>query len=197
MTKQSVYQFKITLLGIKPSIWRRIQVPSSYSFWDLHVAIQNAMGWLDCHLHEFTVRNPISGEEESIGIPENEDSYDSSLPGWKLKIKRYVGINSKMRYIYDFGDHWEHEIKFEGEHLRLKEIEYPICLGGKRACPPEDVGGVFGYEHLLEVMNDPNDEEYKNMLTWIGDSFDAEEFDATQVLFHDPAEHRESRLMEL
>ena len=190
MTKKTVYQFKITLLDIKPSIWRQIQVPKSYSFRDLHLAIQDAMGWMDSHLHEFLVKSPVTSEMESIGVPE-EDGFDNSLlSGSKIKIKKYLPSNSKMRYIYDFGDDWEHELKFEGEYPQLESIEYPLCLAGKRACPPEDIGGVSGYEHFLEAINNPNHEEHQELLDWVGGYFNAEDFDPTQVLFHDPEEYQ-------
>ena len=190
MTKKTVYQFKITLLDIKPSIWRQIQVPKSYSFRDLHLAIQDAMGWMDSHLHEFLVKSPVTSEMESIGVPE-EDGFDNSLlSGSKIKIKKYLPSNPKMRYIYDFGDDWEHELKFEGEYPQLESIEYPLCLAGKRACPPEDIGGVSGYEHFLEAINNPNHEEHQELLDWVGGYFNAEDFDPTQVLFHDPEEYQ-------
>lgn len=197
MKEKSVYQFKIILLGIKLLIWRRIQVPSTYNFWDLHVAIQNAMGWYDCHLHEFVVKDLVYGEEESIGIPQNEDPDDSMLPGWKIKIQKYVSINPKMRYIYDFGDNWEHEIKFEGEYPKLEGIKYPICLDGKRACPPEDIGGTFGYEDFIEARQNPNTKESQDIINRVVDSFDTEHFDPTEVLFYNPTEHRKNRLIEI
>ncbi len=86
---EKVYQFKIILQGIKPPIWRRIQVPENYTFWDLHVAIQDARGWTDTHLHNFVIKNPLTGRREEIGIPD-DDFHDMRIsPGWKKKIANY------------------------------------------------------------------------------------------------------------
>jgi len=115
MKKQfdQVYQFKITLKDIKPPVWRRIQVPASYSFWDLHVAIQDAMGWTDSHLHEFRIANPKTRRKVNIGIPD-EDSGSKVSPGWKKNIAAFfTPENSKAEYTYDFGDNWRHEVDLE------------------------------------------------------------------------------------
>jgi hypothetical protein len=197
MSTQTVYKFKITLTGIKPTIWRHLVVPSNYSFWDLHVAIQNAMGWMDYHLHEFTVINPDSGRQELIGVP-NDDTYgDQVLASWKKKLKKYIGVNNKMQYIYDFGDHWVHEIKFEGVHEEIQGMKYPICTAGARACPPEDIGGIFGYEEFLEAINNPKDERYEEMLELVGGVFDPEAFDPTQVIWSDPEQQKIDKLIEV
>ena len=101
-----VYQFKITLDGIRPPIWRRIQVPETYTFWDLHVAIQDAMGWLDYHIHEFEILNPINGLKVTLGLPDDEFP-KRNLRGWAQKISNYFSLeNPSADYIYDFGDYW-------------------------------------------------------------------------------------------
>lgn len=185
---QSVYQFKITLDGIKPKIWRRIQVPEAYTFWDLHVAIQDAMGWEGYHLHEFEVFNPKIGERDRIGIPFDDDSGDvKTLPGWKTLISSYFSqSNKRATYEYDFGDSWEHEILFEKALPIESTVKYPRCLDGERSCPPEDCGGVWGYEELLEIMKDPNHEEHKERMECVGGHFDPEHFKPDLVQFHDP-----------
>ena len=101
----NIYQFKITLKEIKPKIWRRIQVTENYTFWDLHVAIQDAMGWQDCHLHQFEIINPKTGERELIGIPEEEGFNDTdTVSEKKAKIAKYfLSIKDKANYEYDFG----------------------------------------------------------------------------------------------
>ncbi len=139
-----VYQFKIALWGIKPPIWRRIQVPETYTFWDLHVAIQDVMGWADYHLHLFEVVDPSTGIKIEIGIPEKEfGEYGETRPGWKEKIADWFTMeNRKADYTYDFGDNWEHKIELEKVLLREEGIKYPICIKGRRACPPEDCGGL-------------------------------------------------------
>ena len=149
---KQIYQFKVTLKGIKPSIWRKIQVPETYTFWDLHVAIQDVMGWQDYHLHEFEVIKPSSGRKVMIGFPDEEFGRDV-LPGWKQKIADYFSIeNPSAEYIYDFGDNWRHEIRLEKILPREKGVKYPLCIDGKRACPPEDCGGTSGYENFLKIL---------------------------------------------
>lgn len=192
MKKQyhQVYQFKITLEEIDPPIWRRIQVPETYSFWDLHVAIQDSMGWTDSHLHQFEIKNPVTGAEVEISIPD-EEWEDESLAGWEVKIADYFSMkNPQALYIYDFGDNWEHTIKLEKILPRDEKVEYPICLEGERACPPEDCGGVWGYVDLLETISDPDNEEYEDTIEWLGDDFDPEYFDPVDVYFDDPDERR-------
>ena len=188
---EKVYQFKITLRDIKPPIWRRIQVPENYSFWDLHVAIQDSMGWLDYHLHEFEVIDPAKGTKVEIGLPIDDDldMEREVIPGWEVKITDYFTIENRTAdYEYDFGDGWEHVIELEKILPRKKDINYPICTGGKRSCPPEDVGGVGGYEDFLKIINDPTHEEYEEMLQWAGGSFDPEHFDPEEVSFDDSQE---------
>jgi len=112
-----VYQFKITLKGIKPPIWRRIQVPETYTFWDLHVAIQDAMGWIDYHLHEFELENPSTGLTVNIGSP-NEDFGEEVLPDGGQKIADYFSMENRAAdYVYDFGDNWEHKIQLKIQEL--------------------------------------------------------------------------------
>lgn len=184
-----VYQFKIVMKEITPIIWRRIIVPETYNFWDLHVAIQDAMGWQDYHLHLFRIRRKHSHRVTEIGIPD-EDRFEGEpeiLPGWEIPILEYfydVGITSD--YIYDFGDHWEHEIVLEGILIREKGVKYPKCLDGARACPPEDCGGVPGYYHFLEVISDPDNEEYDELITWVGGAYDPNKFDPANIKFDNP-----------
>ncbi|MCX6664703.1 MAG: plasmid pRiA4b ORF-3 family protein [Euryarchaeota archaeon] len=186
---KNVYQFKISLQETKPLIWRRIQVPEKYTFWDLHVAIQDAMGWNDYHLHEFNIKKPGLSNEVSIGIPE-EDLDTEFLPGWKHKIADYFSMdNQTAEYIYDFGDDWAHTIKLEKIFPLEKKVKYPLCIKGKRACPPEDVGGVYGYEEFLRIMQNPKHKEHKSMLNWIGGKFDPEKFDVNKIHFDNPDRH--------
>ncbi|MBP1696908.1 MAG: plasmid pRiA4b family protein [Deltaproteobacteria bacterium] len=185
-----VFQFKITLKGIRPPIWRRIQIPETYTFWDLHVAIQDAMGWFDSHLHRFEILNPSTGMEEEIGIPDEEFEWDTvTLPGWKQKMADYFSMNNtKSEYVYDFGDNWEHTVKLEKILPRQEGIPYPKCTDGKRACPPEDCGGSWGYEDFLKAITNPKHREHKEMLDWVGGSFDPEHFDIKEVVFENPAQ---------
>ncbi len=185
-----VYQFKITLQCIKPPIWRRIQVPKTYTFWDLHIAIQDAMGWSDSHLHEFRILNPSTGLEVNIGLPDEELDKEI-LTDWNQKIADYFTMeNPSADYIYDFGDNWEHKIKLERILPREQNVNYPVCIKGKGACPPEDCGGIYGYYNLLEIISDPENEEYEELMEWVGGKFDPEHFDVKEVSFDDPDKRR-------
>ena len=185
----TAHRFHIELEGIDPPVWRRIRVPSSYSFWDLHVAIQDAMGWLDCHLHLFQVRNPETGELESIGIPDDDAYLDepSCLAGWDVPITRYfVKEDDAASYEYDFGDDWRHTVALEGVDTIRKGERRLACLGGERRCPPEDCGGIHGYAELLEVIGDVTHPEHDAMLEWLGGAYDPEVFSPSDVKFDNP-----------
>lgn len=183
------YQFKVTLKGIEPPIWRRIVVPATYHFWELHVAIQDAMGWLDCHLHAFRLRNPDTDTIEEIGIPDDAPFEDDRpcLPGWEVPIAAYFrNPGDRSVYIYDFGDGWEHDLLLEEIIARQPKKKYPRCLDGARACPPEDCGGIRGYEDLMQILSDSSHEEYESTLQWLGGRYDPEAFDPKKVRFDDP-----------
>jgi len=190
---KQVFQFKVSLLGIRPEIWRRIQVPETYSFWDLHVAIQDAMGWMDYHLHEFKILNQKIGEKVSIGIPDPDMLDDiEMLPCWELAISDYFSMeNPQSDYEYDFGDGWQHVVQLEEIIPEDPKIAYPICIAGEQACPPEDCGGDWGYQNLLKILSNPADEEYESMLTWVGGKYDPDHFDPAEITFDDPRERWE------
>jgi hypothetical protein len=166
--KPLIYQFKVTLEEITPLIWRRIQIPSKYSFWDLHVALQDAVGWFDYHLHAFLFPKSNRGQQVEIGIPGDEIGDQQILPGWKIPITEYFTEPGQTAlYQYDFGDGWEHEILLEGIFIKEKGVKYPKCIAGERACPPEDCGGTPGYYHLLDIINDLRHEEYEETIEWL------------------------------
>jgi len=193
--KKLVYQFKVRLKWSKPPIWRRIQVPSTYTFWDLHVAIQDAMGWFGFHLHEFRV---IAEAVEILllGVPKGrpDDVFGGhvTLPDWKHTISEYEDILPKafITYINDFEGYWEHLIDFEKVISAEVGVTYPRCINGKRACPPEDCGGAWGYADLLEALADPMHEDHDELKEWVeaqtGGPFDPEHFDPAKVVFSDP-----------
>jgi Plasmid pRiA4b ORF-3-like protein len=187
--KRNMLRFKVTLTDVMPAVWRRIEVPASYSFWDLHVAVQDAMGWLDCHLHLFRVRNPLSDEIDDIGIPD-EDGFEDDpvcLPGWEVPVVRYFDTaGARGVYEYDFGDDWVHEIDLEAIGSRQRGTKYPRCLAGQRTCPPEDCGGPGGYVELLDTIADSSHEEYASTMEWLGGTFDPEVFTPGQVRFYNP-----------
>lgn len=187
--KRDVIRFKITLKDVRPSIWRRIEVPARYTFWDLHVAIQDAMGWLDCHLHVFRVPNARKTLNE-IGIPD-DDAFEGDpviLPGWQVRVADHLThVGERAEYEYDFGDSWMHELRLESIGLRASRVKYPRCVAGAGRCPPEDCGGPHGYEELLATIRDPRHEEYASMLEWLGGPIDPAAFNPSQVRFDDPA----------
>lgn len=170
-----MYQIKVTLKHFRPPIWRRIEVISDMTLKDLHHIIQDAMGWEDCHLHQFTIMGVFYGppEPDSFSDTENEN---------RVKLSKVVTKEkAKFAYEYDFGDSWEHEILVEKILPVDQEKKYPVCTGGKRACPPEDIGGVWGYAEFLEAIHDPAHPEHEDMTEWIGGDFDPEAFDMKEV----------------
>lgn len=184
-----VHQFLIVLPGTDPLVWRRIQVPESYSFWDLHVAIQDAMGWLDCHLHEFrVVIDSRTGRLARFGIP-GDDSFGQPKvqPDWTVKVSDILSPGAlPILYVYDFGDDWSHTLRYEGGVQRDGSATYPRCVSGERRCPPEDCGGVHGYAEFLDAMRDPQHARHAEFLEWIGEPFDLGDFDARMIAFSDP-----------
>lgn len=183
---KNVYQFKITLKYSKPSIWRRIQVPETYNFWELHAAIQDAMGWEDCHLHQFSIPTPVKNVVTYIVHPEAV----SGINGKRVKIANYFNENNKTAvYWYDFGDDWYHNLRLEKILPADPNIDYPVCLAGKLACPPEDCGGIGRYYAMLEALSDPKNPAHEDCLDWIGESFDPDHFDPEEVQFLDPKDH--------
>ena len=186
-TFKKIYQLKISMKGITPQIWRRIQVPENYTFLDLHEAIQAAMNWEDYHLHEFEMQNPKTGALDRIGT--ESDGYDdfadeSLVPENKAKISEYFTLENKdALYTYDFGDNWQVKVRLEKILPKKEGVEYPICTAGKRAAVPEDIGGIWGYEDMLEILKDPEHEDYEDTVAWLGKDFDPEYFDPKDVSF--------------
>ena len=188
MAESAVLQLRVTLRGIKPGIWRRIQVPGKSTFWDPHVAIQDAMGWTDSHLHQFRVANPIGRELLFLGIPD-EDYEDTMEPDWEWQVADMLSISQpRTLYEYDFGDSWEHDVVLEDVLPVDSGLAYPRCVAGARACPPEDVGGVPGYEQFLQALADPDHPDRESYREWIGRPFDPAAFDPKTVQFQDPDE---------
>ena len=188
-----IYQFKISLTEIEPTIWRRIQIPASYNFWDLHVAIQDSMGWLDYHMHEFRIPAPLNNEIVLIGIPDDDWGEVSVMPGWEVPITAYLHEPGQaVEYEYDFGDSWTHQILLEAILVKEEGSEYPKCLAGERACPPEDCGSVPGYYGLLEAISNPENEEYEDTLAWLEGEvtryhpFSPDKFEPQIVKFDNP-----------
>lgn len=174
-----IYQLKIALPYIKPSIWRRLEVHGNMTFHDLHDAIQIAMGWENCHLWMFGVgETEISPESEQFDFPGQPRARSAASTTLDDML---TGRRMKFHYEYDMGDSWTHEIKVEKILSSRPDVQYPRCTGGERACPPEDCGGFPGYFHLLEAMADPNHPEHDEMLEWIGEEWDPEAFDLDAI----------------
>jgi hypothetical protein len=184
---EHVCQFLVVLSNTDPLVWRRILVPRNYSFWDLHVAIQDAMGWQDYHLHEFIVRDSSTSRTARIGIPDDDMPDERPcLAGWKVPIEKLLTHGTDpVRYRYDFGDGWDHVVEFE-DLVPADTRAYPRCVAGAGACPPEDVGGTRGYAEFLRVIRNPRHPEHQAMLQWAGGTFDPHAFEPRAVKFDNP-----------
>ncbi len=173
---KNMFQFKITLKYIRPPIWRRLLVPDNLSLGELHQIIQVTMGWTNSHLHAFHIgllEYGRAGDDEEVGSSVADE--DSTLLKHLSLIK-----GKKFTYDYDFGDGWVHEIRVEKVQPAGDLHPRPSCLGGERACPPEDCGGVPGYENVLRVLKRARTKDDREFKEWIGD-YDPESFDVDNV----------------
>ena len=171
-------QLKITLKDIRPPIWRRVLVPDNYSLGELHGIIQVAMGWENCHMHAFRI-----GDAEYVS-QDTGDPRDPELKDEDRAMLRTVIGRAKQKFVYeyDFGDSWIHDILVEKVLPFDPQGQYPLCLAGARACPPEDCGSVPGYYRILEAMQAPRKTaEQKELLEWLGGEYDPAGFDIEAV----------------
>ena len=168
------YQVKVTLLRIEPSNWRRLLLPGDATFGVLHWAIQQSMGWTNSHLHAF---HRPDEPDVLITQPAFEIDYAEVIDEEEVSLLDVLEEeNTAIVYEYDFGDSWYHEVLVErvfAESPRRRKLE---CIDGARACPPEDVGGVYGYAEFLEAMGDPSHERHAELRKWYGRAFDPEKF---------------------
>ncbi len=190
-----VMQFKITLNQSSPKVWRRIVVPAGYTFFALHCAIQDAMGWNDSHLHEFRFAGKhVRRDDVRIGTPIVDDDYGKELIDERITLLTdYFGKNApQCVYSYDFGDGWDHTVFLEKAFPDTNGETYPRCLAGAQACPPDDCGGLGGYDHLQKVLKNKKHKEHRDRLEWLGlehaSEFDSTHFDPKEVVFSDPDE---------
>lgn len=169
------YLLKIQLVDIEPAIWRRFVVPASITLDRLHDVIQIVMGWTDSHLHEFTI-----GNKRYTEYPESKE--DGLVCG-RYRLGDLIKQRGRtFRYLYDFGDCWEHELVLEEiRYFNPEQITELACLEGDRACPPEDVGGVPGYFEFCKALKDQNHEGHERYMEWSGGDFDSERFDSESV----------------
>ena len=178
---KNVLQFKCTLLHTKPPVWRRVHVPESYTFYDLHVAVQDAMNWLDYHLHHFEI--PVKEQKRERVLIECPwcdpwDMDDDWLITTEIPIKDYIYKPSdRAIYRYDYGDGWEMSVSLEKILPKTKNTTYPNCLDGKLAAPPEDCGGIPGYYQCIKAFEAADElekrpdteenEELRERLVWL------------------------------
>ena len=179
MTKPpaQVYQIKVTLNDTHPPIWRRLLAPGDATLRKLHDILQIVMGWRDSHLHQFKIGGEVYGATEY-----DEGGELGLLPEQRYRLSQVVPEpRAQFQYEYDFGDGWEHTLVVEKIHPPEPGARYPLCLAGKRACPPEDVGGVWGYQDFLKAIGNPRNPEHEELLEWVGGEFDPDAFDVQQV----------------
>ncbi len=172
LNPETLLQLRIELTYTEPTIWRCVLIPDTITLVQLHSVIQESMGWWNSHLHEFD----IAGLRYGMIDPDWDDDPELINEARK-KLLKVLGRRKKFNYIYDFGDSWLHRITLEKIYPMVKPQRYALCVGGENACPPEDVGGVPGYYEFLDVIANPDHEEYEQMLEWCGGSFNPESFD--------------------
>jgi len=172
-----VFRIRVALEGIKPPIWRTLLVPGPISLQELHEVLQTSLGWTDSHLHQFDAGSRIVG----VPDPEFEDDVEDEA-GVRLEEVMSRPKDS-IRYEYDFGDGWTHEIVLEEVFVpdAAEELQLPSCIDGARACPPEDCGGRWGYKEFLKAIKKPAHPRHDELLEWVGGSFDPEHFDRAEV----------------
>ncbi len=173
--KTRIFQLKIQLRGVRPPVWRRVLVPGEMGLAELHEVVQVAMGWSNSHLHEFEVGGA------RYGVPDPDWGLGEVADESRVKLFRVAQEGSRLRYAYDFGDGWEHEVTVEKVAGRQPGTRYPRCIAGRRACPPEDVGGPWGYQDFLAAVGDPGHGEHEQWVEWVGGGFDPAEFDVAAV----------------
>ena len=209
MKKPGIYHIRITLKGAQPPIWRRVAVPSDITLGRLHEVIQIVMGWTDSHLHQFVLRDKgLKPSLQEMAGRFQQDAWDDGLLGRMRGERHFVPgtdpmggpmeidgededavtlaevcpkFKNKLAYEYDFGDGWMHTIEVQKIVEPEPDAAYPVCLAGKKACPPEDCGGVWGYYEMLEAVADTNHERHEELLEWLGDGFDPDAFDLTEI----------------
>jgi hypothetical protein len=172
MTADAIARLKITVDDVKPTVLRRIEVPLSIRLDRLHLTIQAAMGWTNSHFYEIRAADAGSG----WGIP-SPDEGDGPLDAQKARLLDALEDTKKLRYLYDFGDGWEHTIKVERVVDPERGVLYPRLIEATGRCPPEDVGGPWGYAEFLEAIGDPEHERHDELTEWFAEDFDPKAVD--------------------
>jgi hypothetical protein len=164
-----VLQLRVSLVDVRPVIWRRVLVPGGARLPRFHRVLQAAMGWTDSHLHQFRIGEALWGMHFDDWPEEEQDEAAVTVAGAVGGVRRFF-------YDYDFGDDWNHEVVVEDLWRGPRGLKHAVCVDGQRACPPEDVGGPPGYEDFVRVLADSSDEEHEHMVAWSGGGFDPEAF---------------------
>jgi hypothetical protein len=167
-----IYELKVELKGIDPKIWRRIQVDPNISLNELHHVIQISMGWTNSHLYSFKI------DEIEYSLPDFNYDFLTFGDARTYKLKDFQ--EESFEYIYDFGDSWEHNIQIL-QKIEGKKLLHPICLDGKGTCPPEDIGGIYGFKEFLKIMNNKSHPERKSYIEWYGSVFNADKIDLAEI----------------
>ncbi len=173
----SIYQVRIIELAhSSPLVFRTVKVPGDLSLGGLHEVIQAAMGWECCHLHQFHVGKVFYGQPDPAYGEDMLDEDSVALAGVVPRARQ------RLRYEYDFGDSWMHDLRVERVIKDEPDLRFPVCIDGAGACPPEDSGGIWGYQRMLEALKNPADEEHEIYVDWLGGSrFDPAAFDLARV----------------
>jgi hypothetical protein len=174
-TKTKIFELELVLEEVEPPVRRRVQVPGEVSLAVLHEVVQSTMGWTNAHLHEFTI------DGRRYGMPDPDWDDQDVTDEAKVKLFRLVRVGDWFGYLYDFGDNWAHRLTVEKIIAAEPGVRYPRCVSGQRACPPEDVGGPWGYEEFQAVLADPSHPEHDERLEWAGGPFDPNRFDLAQA----------------
>ena len=173
-----IARLRIILNDVDPQPMRHIEVPLKIRLDRLHEVIQAAMGWTDTHLYEFRVG------DTGWGVPDPDGFYDGPMDAKKMTLEKLLDQTATrtIQYVYDFGDDWDHSIRIERVNEATQGVTYPRLLKATGACPPEDVGGAWGYEEFLEALADPDHEQHDDMVHWSGGDFDAKDVGADSII---------------
>lgn len=189
-----IFQFKVTLRGFQKPIWRRFQIRAeNVTFFDLHLAIQNVMGWIGGHEHRFYINNPITKVRECIGLCKHVYPF-ANVSEADTQIDEYItDTNRSCCYKYDLIDSWNHFIYLEKIIYANTFQKYPKCIAGRRACPLENTGGSWGYQLFLQRLFNPAHPQHSESIdqfrrSFYGEFFDPEYFNASEIVFENPFE---------
>jgi hypothetical protein len=173
--KTKIFEVEIVLEEVEPPVKRRVQVPGEVNLAVLHEVVQSAMGWTNSHLHEFEI------DGQRYGIPDPDWDDQGVTDEAKSKLFRLVEQGGSFGYLYDFGDNWAHRLTVQKIISPEPGVRYPRCVSGSGACPPEDVGGRWGYDEFQTVLADPSHPEHDERLEWVGGPFDPHRFDLAEA----------------